>query len=96
MDIYIYTCVFTKIYSDIYICKRYYFCTQQFYKFHKQAFPRNHYLKTTTVYWTMCRPDSLCRNSANADQYYGTHNVIYDVISIVYAGQRCMMFTNES
>ena len=39
------------------------------------------------VYWTMHMPDSVCRNSATTDQYHGTHNAIYYVISIVYAGQ---------
>ena len=39
------------------------------------------------VYWTMCRPDSVCRSSATMDQYHGTHDAIYDVISIEYAGQ---------
>ena len=38
------------------------------------------------VHWTMCRPDSLCRNSATTDKYHGTLNAIYNVISIVYAG----------
>ena len=37
------------------------------------------------VYWTMRRPDSVCRNSATTDQYHGRHDAIYDVISIVYA-----------
>ena len=39
------------------------------------------------VYCTMHRPDSICRNSATTDQYHGTHDAIYEVISIVYAGQ---------
>ena len=39
------------------------------------------------VYWTMRRPDSVCRHSATTDLYHGTHNAIYDVISIVYARQ---------
>ena len=33
------------------------------------------------VYWTMRRPDSLCRNLANADQYHAIHNAIHDVIT---------------
>ena len=37
------------------------------------------------VYWTMHKPDSICRNSATTDQYHDTHDAIYDVISIVYA-----------
>ena len=39
------------------------------------------------VYLTMHRTDSVCRNSATTDQYHGTHDAIYYVISIVYAGQ---------
>ena len=39
------------------------------------------------VYWTMHKPDSVCRNSVTMDQYQSTHDAIYDVISIVYAGQ---------
>ena len=39
------------------------------------------------IYWTMRRPDSLCRNLATTDQYHGTHDAIYNVISIVYAVQ---------
>ena len=39
------------------------------------------------VYWTMRRQDSVCRNSATTDQYHGIHDAIYNVISIVYAGQ---------
>ena len=47
------------------------------------------------VYWTMRRPDSVCRNWATMDQYHGTHNAFYDVISIVYASGiffRCFDF----
>ena len=39
------------------------------------------------VYWTMHRPDSLCRNSATTDESHGTHDAIYIVISIVYTEQ---------
>ena len=39
------------------------------------------------VYLTMHRTDSVCRNSATTDQYHGTHDAIYYVISIVYDGQ---------
>ena len=39
------------------------------------------------MYWTMHRTDSVCRNSATTDQYHGTHDAIYYVISIVYDGQ---------
>ena len=35
------------------------------------------------VYWTMRRPDSVCRNLANANQYHGTHDATYDVISYI-------------
>ena len=39
------------------------------------------------VYLTMHRTDSVCWNSATTDQYHGTHDAIYYVISIVYDGQ---------
>ena len=39
------------------------------------------------LYLIMLRPDSVCRNLATMDQYHGTHDAIYDVISIVYARQ---------
>ena len=39
------------------------------------------------VYLTVHRTDSVCRNSATTDQYHGTHDAIYYVISIVYDGQ---------
>ena len=39
------------------------------------------------VYWTMHRPDSVCRNSVTTDQYHSTLDANYDVICTVYAGQ---------
>ena len=42
------------------------------------------------MYFTMHRTDSVWRTSATTDQYYGTHDAIYYVISIVYDGQTCV------
>ena len=92
MYLYVYVCVYIYVYINIYI---YVYTGELGYDG-----PLYDGLLTMTddmlgpspmhinyMYWTMHRTDSVCRNSATTDQYHGTHDAIYYVISIVYDGQ---------